>query len=133
VATSNLKQDKNFWMTSTAWCITVGILANRQIETSSSCPACYDGFEDIKHLMFTCNRFEMWQRLGIWRKKETILNSDRSDSVIVADLIKMSRLLEKRNHVGLAELILTESWYILGNTEYSTAGACSSLDCHSSY
>lgn len=41
-----------------------------------------------------------------------VLDSDRSGSVIVANLIKMSRPLEKLNHVGLAELILTGGWYI---------------------
>lgn len=90
-----------------------GILANSHIENSSSCPACHDGCEDIKHL-FTCNRAkEIWQRL--WHLEEDgkrVLDSDRSGSVIVANLIKMSRPLEKLNHVGLAELILTGGWYI---------------------
>ena len=47
-------------------------------------------------------------RLGIWRKMERVMDSDRSGSVAVADLIKMSRPLEKLNHVGLAELIWWE-------------------------
>ena len=39
---------------------------------------------------------------------ERVMDSDRSGSVAVADLIKMSRPLEKLNHVGLAELIWWE-------------------------
>ena len=67
-----------------------------------------DDCEDIKHLLFTCSRAkEIWQRLGVWRKLERVLESDRSGSVLVADLIKISRTLEKLNSVGLAELILT--------------------------
>jgi hypothetical protein len=31
-----------------------GILANQHIE-NSSCPACHEGCEDIKHLLFTCS------------------------------------------------------------------------------
>ena len=89
-----------------------GILANRHIENSSSCPACHDDCEDIKHLLFTCSRAkEIWQRLGVWRKLERVLESDRSGSVLVADLIKISRPLEKLNSVGLAELILTGGWW----------------------
>jgi hypothetical protein len=38
-----------------------GILANRHIESSSSCLACDDGCEDIKYLLFTCTRArEIW-------------------------------------------------------------------------
>jgi len=90
-----------------------GILANRHIENSSSCPACHDDCEDIKHFLFTCSRAkEIWQSLGVWRKLERVLESDRSGSVLVADLIKISRPLEKLNSFGLAELILTGGWYI---------------------
>jgi hypothetical protein len=43
-----------------------GILANRHIENSSSCPTCHDGYEDIKHLVFTCTRArDIWQQLGV--------------------------------------------------------------------
>jgi hypothetical protein len=38
--------------------------------------------------------------------------TDISGSVLIADLINISRPLEKLNRVGLAELILTEGWYI---------------------
>ena len=33
-----------------------GILANRDIVSSRSCPACNVGCEDIKHLLFLCKR-----------------------------------------------------------------------------
>lgn len=90
-----------------------GVLANRHIENSSSCPACHGGCEDIKHLLFTCNRAkEIWRRLGVWNKLQRVLSTDRSGLVLIADLIKVSRPLEKLNRVGLAELILRGGWYI---------------------
>lgn len=90
-----------------------GILANRHIDNSSSCPACHDGCEDIKHLLFTCTRGrDIWQRLGIWHKIERVLGTDLSVLVLMADIINMSRPLEKLNRVGLAELILTGGWFI---------------------
>jgi hypothetical protein len=90
-----------------------GILANHHIGNSSNCPACQAGCEDIKNLLFTCNGAkEIWQRLSIWNMIETVLGTDRSGSVLVADLINTSKPVAKLNHVGLAELILTAGWYI---------------------
>lgn len=43
-----------------------GILANRHIGNVSSWPVCQEGCEDIKHVLFTCNRAkEIWQLLGV--------------------------------------------------------------------
>jgi hypothetical protein len=62
-----------------------------------------------KTQLFTCNRAkEIWQRLGVWNKIERIMEINRSGSVVVAEVISISRPLKKLNQVGLAELILTE-------------------------
>jgi hypothetical protein len=41
-----------------------------------------------------------------------VLGTDRLGSVLVANLINISKPVAKLNHVGLAELILTGKWYI---------------------
>jgi hypothetical protein len=48
---------------------TRAILANRHIGESGGCPVCPNGAEDIKHIMFTCDRAkEVWKELGCWEK-----------------------------------------------------------------
>jgi hypothetical protein len=59
--------------------------------------------------LFTSNRAkEIWQRLGVWNKIERIMEIDRFGSVVMAEVMSISRPLKKLNQVGLAELILTE-------------------------
>jgi hypothetical protein len=42
------------------------ILANRHVGNSGNCPVCMHGAEDIKHLLFTCDRArDVWQALGV--------------------------------------------------------------------
>lgn len=44
-----------------------GVLANKHIGNNSSCPLCQQGCEDIKHMMFQCERArEVWTAMGIW-------------------------------------------------------------------
>ena len=90
-----------------------GILANRHIENSSSCPACHSSCEDIKHVLFTCDRAkEIWRILGVSEIINMALSIHQSGSVIVADMITMARSVEELNKIRLAELILTGGWYI---------------------
>jgi len=82
-----------------------GILANRDIGNVGSCPVCQEGCEDIKHMLFSCNRAkEIWDRLGLSNKLQVMLQADRSGSVVVAEIIKGSKPVETLNHVGLADM-----------------------------
>jgi len=77
-----------------------GILANRHIGNLGSCPACQEGCEDIKHVLFTCNRAkEIWRLLGVTNDIQNLLQVDRSGSVVVAEMIKASKQLDALNHV----------------------------------
>jgi hypothetical protein len=90
-----------------------GILANRYIDNSSSCPSCHEGCEDIKHVLFTCSQAkEIWRILGVANEIQNLQEFDRSGSVVVAGTINVSKPLRSLNQVGLAELILTGGWYI---------------------
>jgi len=90
-----------------------GILANRHIGNVSSCPVCQEGCEDIKHLLFSCNRAkEIWRLLGISDEVHRLLQVDRSGLVILAEVIRYPKKLAHLNKVDLAELILTGSWYL---------------------
>jgi ribonuclease HI len=90
-----------------------GVLANRHIDNSSSCPACHSNCEDIKHVLFGCSQAkEIWRILGIEDKINTALAIHHSGSVVVAEMITRPKQIDELNHIGFAELILTGSWYI---------------------
>jgi len=84
-----------------------GILANRHIENSSSCPTCQSHYEDIKHVLFECNQAkEIWRILGIADNINSALSLHPSGSV-VAEMIMRPKQIDELKHIGLAELILT--------------------------
>ena len=42
------------------------ILANRHISNVSGCPVCQNAMEDIRHIIFTCDRARaIWRSLGM--------------------------------------------------------------------
>jgi hypothetical protein len=88
------------------------ILANRHVGESGGCPVCQHGAEDIKHMMFTCDRARVvWRSLGIWERLQRFLATVRSGSVIIDDIIRREEQIDALD-VGLAELVLTAGWYI---------------------
>lgn len=90
-----------------------GILANRHIEENSSCPACHESCEDIRHVLFTCYRAkEIWRTLGVADEINAVVSTHRSGSEAVAEMIMVPKIVDGLNHVGMAELILTGGWYI---------------------
>ena len=73
---------------------------------------CLNGAEDIKHILFSCNRAkEVWRALGIWDSITQFLTVDRSGSVVLEDVIRKDEQVRSLD-VGLTELILTGGWYI---------------------
>jgi len=85
-----------------------GILANRHIENSSSCPACQSHCEDIKHVLFKCNQAkDIWRILGVADNINSALSLHPSGSVVVAEMITRPKHIDELNHIGLVELILT--------------------------
>jgi hypothetical protein len=90
-----------------------GVLANRHIGNLAGCPICADGCEDIKHMLFTCERAkEVWRCLGLEDRLDNILNIDRSGSVILEEIIKRGGRIPSIDNVGSAELILIAGWFI---------------------
>jgi hypothetical protein len=65
------------------------ILANRHIGTQGGCQVCQNGAEDVKHLIFTCDRARaVWRSIGIWEKLNELIGTDRSGSVILEEVIR---------------------------------------------
>lgn len=90
-----------------------GILSNRHIGDNSDCPMCPLGLEDLKHMMFMCDRAKsVWNYLGAWRHIENLARGDRTGQQMIEEVIRGGRKVPSLNDVGLAELILTRSWYI---------------------
>lgn len=88
------------------------MLASRHIGEAGGCPVCQNGAEDVKHMMFTCNRAkEVWHSLGMWEKIECFLITDRSRSVVLEEIIRRCERVTNLD-VGMAELVLMAGWYI---------------------
>jgi hypothetical protein len=69
---------------------------------------CHNGAEDIKHIIFTCDRAKaVWNSIGIWQKIRDLLDTDRSGSVILDEVIRRGEQVHGIDVVGFAELILT--------------------------
>ena len=65
------------------------ILANRHIGNIGSFPMCLNGAEDIKHILFVCDRAkEVWRALGIWESIAQLLAVERSGSVVLEEVIR---------------------------------------------
>lgn len=71
------------------------------------CWVCHNGAEDVKHMLFTCDRArEVWKGLDIWKKIAHLLGLDRSGSEILEEVIRRGVQVHA-TEVGLIELILT--------------------------
>jgi hypothetical protein len=104
---------KNFgWRALHNFILGQAILANRHIGNSGGYPVCLNGAEDIKHIIFECDRAkEVWRALGIWEAITRLLMVDRSGSIVLEEIIRRGDQVRAMD-VGLAELILTGGWYI---------------------
>jgi hypothetical protein len=88
------------------------ILANRHVGDAGGCPICQNGAEDIKHMIFTCDRAkQVWCSLGIEEKIQRLLMTDHSGSVILEEIFTRDDQVHTLE-VGIAELVITASWYI---------------------
>ena len=71
----------------------MAVLANRHISNIGGCPVCKNGVEDIKHVIFTCDRAKaVWSSLRVWEKILEVIRTDRSGSVIVEEVLRRGRL-----------------------------------------
>jgi hypothetical protein len=84
--------------------------------------ACHNGAEDIKHLVFTCDRAKaVWRSIGVWDNIGDLLGADRSGSIILEEVIRRGQQINGLA-VGLAELILTGGWYLWWERRQLTHG-----------
>uniref|UniRef100_A0A8R7R0X7 Reverse transcriptase zinc-binding domain-containing protein n=1 Tax=Triticum urartu TaxID=4572 RepID=A0A8R7R0X7_TRIUA len=89
------------------------ILAACHIPVAPICPICKGGPEDIRHLLFTCNRArEVWHALGLEELIDNALVVDRLDSVILEYILYHPTWRSPIwGGVGLQESILIACWY----------------------
>jgi hypothetical protein len=90
------------------------ILANRHVGTSSECPICHDGPEDILHLLFRCTAAqELWSSLGIHEIIEEAMSGDQSGSVVLEIIPRRGdNSMPGFNDIGLIEVVAITCWYI---------------------
>jgi hypothetical protein len=89
------------------------ILADRHIPISGQCPVCAQGSEDIRHLIFTCDRArEVWTALGLKEVSENSLVVDRSGSVVLEEILcRNIQTPTHSSHIGVKEPIMVATWY----------------------
>ena len=98
------------------------ILANRHIIPNGGCPVCHNGVEDIKHMIFSCDRARaVWNSIGVWDKLRGLLNIARLRSIVLEEIIYRGEQVHGLE-IGLAELILTGGWYLWWERRQLTHG-----------
>ena len=88
----------------------MAVLANQHISNIGGCLVCKNGAEDIKDVIFTCDRAKaVWSSLGVWEKILEVIGTDRSGSVIIEEVIRRRETID---HLGVRflEVILTGGW-----------------------
>jgi hypothetical protein len=62
------------------------------------------GCEDIKHILFTCERAQaVWRCLGVWNHIQEVLSEDMSRSVAMEEIIRRNEIIQDLG-VGFAEI-----------------------------
>jgi hypothetical protein len=84
------------------------ILANRHIGTSTECPICHQGPEDIMHLLFTCPATQViWQELGIYDIIQEASIIDLAGSAALEYILRdTDRPFPGVTNIGLKEAIV---------------------------
>ena len=63
-------------------------LANRHIKTQPICPACLDGLEDTKYILFLCQKVkEVWEYLGLYEVVKKACAIDRVGEAVLEFLL----------------------------------------------
>ena len=90
------------------------VLANRHIGTTSECPICRSGPEDIRHLLFQCQTaVDLWTALGLISEIEDASREDSSGSGILEVLLR--RPDAETTNIGdfrIKETIAIAAWYL---------------------
>ena len=74
---------------------------------AGGCPLCQNGAEDIKHMIFTCDRAkQVWRSLGVEEKIQRLLMTDRSSSVVLEEIFTRDDQVHTLE-MGLVELVIT--------------------------
>jgi ribonuclease HI len=89
------------------------ILANRHIESSGQCPLCEIAAEDIKHMLFTCDKArEVWQALGLEHVVREAARVDRSGSTVLEHILTRKHQVPSLGTLPVHEIIATAGWFI---------------------
>ena len=73
---------------------------------------CKNGAEDIKHVIFTCDRAKaVWSSLRVWEKILEVIGTYRYGSIIIEEVLRRGEIVDHLG-AGFLELILTGGWYL---------------------
>jgi ribonuclease HI len=88
-------------------------LANRHIEKSGQCPLCEIGAEDIKHMLFTCDKAkEVWRALGLGTLIREAARLERSGSTVLECILTSKQRVPCLGTLPVHEIIVTAGWFI---------------------
>ena len=75
-------------------------------------PICNNGAEDIKHMIFLCDRaIAVWNSMGIGQTINDLLGTDRSGSIVLEEVVRRGKQVQGLE-AGFVELILTGGWFL---------------------
>ena len=90
------------------------ILANKHLKINPSCPACNQGPDDIRHMLFECKlAMNVWKMLGLELVIKQTLKVDKAGELVLAHLLCLPE--QQIQVLGLPkfrETMATTAWYL---------------------
>jgi hypothetical protein len=90
------------------------VLANRHMRVSPQCPLCLIGAEDIKHLLFECQRArQVWDHLGLGQVIDNACAIDRAGQAVLEHILYNEvHLLSSVGNASIPELVVVTAWHL---------------------
>jgi hypothetical protein len=102
------------------------VLANRHVPVSGQCPLCEVGAEDIKHVLFQCNRAKtIWCQLGLAELIEKACIVDHAGQVALEYLLcEDNQFPTILGQSKIPYLVAITYWYLWWERIQITHGEC---------
>jgi ribonuclease HI len=84
------------------------------VRVSPQCPLCLTGAEDIKHLLFECQRArQVWDHLGLGQVINIACDIDRAGQAVLEQIISNEiHVMPPEGTASIPELVAVTAWYL---------------------
>lgn len=88
--------------------------------TSAQCPLCFQGAEDVKHLLFECTHAtSIWAELGLLPLIQDACKVDRAGQAVLEAALCVQRVPVEDVH-AVSELVAVTCWYLWWSRQQTT-------------